>query len=1000
MDSTIKGHKYISYNISEPQYVNKNGQPQEWKYEPHDNYFFKLSVLDKFQDAKCYFYVADQEGNITIDSVEYFADSLTIVKPKSLVFGRCQIFQDHFLDVTFKNAGRGPLQVNTKELVDGEFFEIVEDWGDYDVTELAVGEEMELRLKYHPTEEIEDVEDFDLDSISFKAECLDFKWPITGQGVTPKIKVTEWISSKPAFPGNEIEKTVASGFDGDGLNGIIISNPGSDTLIVTKAMFETVIPEFRFTPRDKNNTPVTFPIEIQPRMFSKGEEWKVQIMGEYFTPSAVGRYQDNLVFSNNAFDPIAESDSISEWDLVSSQGTVTLTDCKFGMQHVGTKKVIDEEGNPSTVTVKNTGNEVVIVTELAFIDAVPSNDNFMFVDGAGNLVAKYNINPSDDYKGIELAEGETYTFNVVFVPFEEKEDIQARIFAKYYTKTDLDKKFQEDATGILTGHGTMPNVKVTEATFIKTAPGKALADAEVKQIEIINSDEFEVLEVRSISINPAYANDFIPVAIDGVPYANVTFPITVPTEGKVTVDYAFAPPLMTPNVGLDKVDPTNGFIKETDITVNSNHVPGTGGPSYQMVYEDFVQNSVNPEDEGFLRGYVVDGDATVEGIAYGMTMRCNSLTANVKLNNLSQSQNLIIDEIVITEDDNNVFVVTDAVKADLYGSTIPMGGNSLCEVLFDPTAVDKAMYEAAPGMTLNFSAKVAMKYHFVGSTEKETMTADLTASARLLNVDISQKIETRVGTELKAIPIQPGMFSYNTGGNVPHYTNYFFIEIANKDEWSDLEIKSLSITYKYKKEWMGLIKVDKPFALNATPGFEVVKSNTEEDGEYFLDTYTISTSGAAYLNYADARAAMLNPLFLLYLSGDTKYMPEITNVTFATRDECITYTSSTQEIPLVNCIQDINLISSTGGANLAPSLAPNPVVGETASIKYGVALNAPASLKIYNEKGEVVKVVFDSYQQAGSYEVNVSTKDLPSGAYIIRLEQNTFVGEGSMVITK
>ncbi len=55
-------------------------------------------------------------------------------------------------------------------------------------------------------------------------------------------------------------------------------------------------------------------------------------------------------------------------------------------------------------------------------------------------------------------------------------------------------------------------------------------------------------------------------------------------------------------------------------------------------------------------------------------------------------------------------------------------------------------------------------------------------------------------------------------------------------------------------------------------------------------------------------------------------MPEITDITFATRDECITYTASTEEIPLINCIQDINLISSTGGSNLAPTLSPNPVV--------------------------------------------------------------------------
>ncbi len=239
--------------------------------------------------------------------------------------------------------------------------------------------------------------------------------------------------------------------------------------------------------------------------------------------------------------------------------------------------------------------------------------------------------------------------------------------------------------------------------------------------------------------------------------------------------------------------------------------------------------------------------------------------------NLSQSQVLVIDDIVITDDAEGVFGISDDVRNDIIGSQISLDSTVKCEVIFNPLAVSKDLYAAAPNMELYFTAKVAMQYHFVGGTTKETDTKDLTASARLLNVDISQQIQTMKGVTEQDIPIQPGMFSYNTGGNVPHYTNYFIASIDDANEWDDLNITSLSISYRYKKEWMGLIKTDNPFALNTNPGFNVVKSGAVDDGEYVIDTYTISTTGNAYLSYADKTAALLNPYFLLYLSSDTKY---------------------------------------------------------------------------------------------------------------------------------
>ncbi len=978
-DSTASdGTRYVSYNMMPVVQSDATGAEIEWEYGPHNDYYFALKVEDKFKDAKCYFYVADDESNITIDSVEYFAAELELVSPDSIAFDRCQIMEDHFLDVTFRNSGNGPIQLGNMEVLVNDYYSIVPGEGDYGKTELMVNEEMTLRLQYSPTEEIENKDFFDIDTIQIETDCLDFTWEITGQGVTPKIRVEDWTIDYPVFPGNVEEKT----------SGLTIENPGSAPLNVTAHYFTKGISEFSYQPTEVQFT-------IAPKMFNDNNPnaWKKVIKKEIFAPNSVGTYLDTLIFSSNAFDPEGNDDSLSIWKAFSTMGDVTLSSFNFDMQHLKLK-------SDGTVTVTNTGTEAVMITKLRFQTPTDTKtNNFKFVDNGNNFVSELVFADGD----VELQaknDGDTdeATFNVAFIPVDELA-MEVEIIADYYTVTDVNKANQE-ALGFLRGQGTLPNVEVTEATFAKTGPVADINTAETKSIYVKNSDDFEDLLVEAITIDPIFVNDFIPVQIDGQPYDANMFPLTVPANGQVEVVYAFAPPNVKPGLQIDPIDPTNGFVYFTNIIVKSNHVEGSGAPGYNMVYEDFVQNDLDPNtDQGFLKGYVVEGDASVVGINYGETMRCDAVTGNVRLNNLSQSQVLVIKDIVITDDDEGVFVIHN--KAALIDSEIPIGESVNCEVVFEPTAVERSVYEAAPNMTLDFAATVHMVYEFKGNmVSKETEVQNLTASARILNVDISQKIETKVGAETREVPIQPGMFSYNIGGNAPHYTNYFMISIDDVNDWDDLNIKSLSISYKYKKEWMGLVE-GKPFSLNAIPGFDVVKTGTVEEGEYFIDTYKISTnSPTTFLNYSGTTAAMLNPYFLLYLSGDTKYTPEITNITFDTRDECITYTASTEEIPLVNCIQDINLISSSGASNLAPTLAPNPVVTSKAQVTYGVALNAQASLKLYNEEGKVVKVIVDGYQNAGTHTVDVNTDDLPNGVYIMRLEQNTFVGEGSMVISK
>ncbi len=996
-DSTLDNTYYNSYNISDVQYINNSGQPEDWKYEPHEDYWFTFSVVDKFKDAKCYFYVADNVGNISVDSVEYFADDLRIVEPDPIEFGKKQIMENHFIEVTFENAGKGVIALDEIELLENQYFSIVPDELDYNLSQLEPGKKMTLKLQYSPIKEIEDKDDFDLDSILFKTECLEFSWPITGQGVTPKIKVDDWIMTTPVLPGDTKEKT----------DGIIISNPGSAPLVISAYNFEMNVSEFEFVP-DKS-----FPLVIQPKMFDK-DAWQVKIEGEFFKPLTEGDFNDNLVFSSNAFDPDGKNDSVSVWEGFSRIGSVVLSPFDFNMLHVGT---LDNTG---TVTVTNIGTEAVVVTKLRFYDNNdPLNANFKFINEKGantldKLVNEITISAKDGkLEAKNDSDSDELSFKVAFTPALESA-MSVRIVADYYNVIDDTKTSKESTPAALTGRGILPDIDVSEQTFATTAPGIDITEAEELPIYIKNSDDFESLIVEDISIddpNGTNEEDFILTKIDGSPFKSDMYPISIAPGEQLEVMYAFVPKVLKMDKGLDPNNNAKGFIYSANIIVEANHVEGNGDkqkPYFEVIPADFIQNEVNPnEEEGYLKGFVVEGEAANTGADMGYMMRCETAEKMVLLQNLSKSQILIIKDIVISDDLNGVFTIPADVKAALIGSEIPMSTDIIteskkCPVIFDPSLVDRDSYESANGMTLDFSAKIHMIYAFKDSPDlKETIAQNLTASAGLQMVDISQKIDI-VSNNSSTVPIQPGMYSYNIGDNAPHYTNYFYIDIADVKYWNELDIDTLTIAYKYKKDWMGIVQSSQVFDLNAGLGFDAVKLGTVEEGQYFIDTYQISASDPTtnFLSYDDKTAAILNPHFLLYLSSDTKYLPEITEVSFGNRDECIVYTSSTEEIPLNNCIQDINLISSSGAENLAPSLAPNPVVSSNATITYGLALNAQASLKLYNEEGKVVKVIIDSYQDAGTHTIEMSTEDLPNGVYIMRLEQNTFIGEGSMVISK
>ena len=78
---------------------------------------------------------------------------------------------------------------------------------------------------------------------------------------------------------------------------------------------------------------------------------------------------------------------------------------------------------------------------------------------------------------------------------------------------------------------------------------------------------------------------------------------------------------------------------------------------------------------------------------------------------------------------------------------------------------------------------------------------------------------------------------------------------------------------------------------------------------------------------------------------------------------------------------------------------PNPF-NPTTHISYEIAKGCHVELTVCNLLGKKLKTLVNSFQSAGSYQVNFNAKGLPSGLYLYRLQAGDFVQTKRMVLIK
>jgi Kelch motif/Secretion system C-terminal sorting domain len=98
----------------------------------------------------------------------------------------------------------------------------------------------------------------------------------------------------------------------------------------------------------------------------------------------------------------------------------------------------------------------------------------------------------------------------------------------------------------------------------------------------------------------------------------------------------------------------------------------------------------------------------------------------------------------------------------------------------------------------------------------------------------------------------------------------------------------------------------------------------------------------------------------------------------------------------------VNVVSDAGGSPMDFSLSqnyPNPF-NPTTRISYQVSAVGLITLKVYDILGREVRTLVDKIERPGKYEVQFDAGNLPSGAYIYRLESGNGISYRKMVLIK
>ena len=355
-----------------------------------------------------------------------------------------------------------------------------------------------------------------------------------------------------------------------------------------------------------------------------------------------------------------------------------------------------------------------------------------------------------------------------------------------------------------------------------------------------------------------------------------------------------------------------------------------------------------------LIGYVVSQGINVTPIDYGVVLKCNQPVLEDTITNTGSIPAIIYNIALEPGADASAFVIPP-----VFPDTIAPGTFKTYKVVFKPNR------------TGNFSA-----------TAKVFASTD---SAHIIQI---------VG-KVYTVPIELFLKKY-TANDLLKPSNVITLDVSIKnDKPDDADITSIQMEIVYNSSWLSYINkvdpgdaLDKTWAVNAT---EVRIDNK-------MSKLIITGNGSTPIK--KTAAVLFVPQFLLLLTNENTLIPTVGAITTGVRDSCVVRTGNPGQIVVTTCAFDIRDVLFSGTQYALHEIEPNPITGSSFDLKYDVGLKGQTRVEIVNTSGQLVKVVCDEDKEVGKYTQSISTAELSSGVYLIRMVSGPFSNIQRLVITK
>jgi len=360
-----------------------------------------------------------------------------------------------------------------------------------------------------------------------------------------------------------------------------------------------------------------------------------------------------------------------------------------------------------------------------------------------------------------------------------------------------------------------------------------------------------------------------------------------------------------------------------------------------------------------LIGEAIEIGIKTDSLDFGSIFTCDNTSGTITVTNTSSTNVARIDSIIFVDGDNTLFKINS-----VFPINIPANSSTNIEVEYNP-------------LTAGNHYVLAQVYTNFGNDYYSL----LSGSAYTVNVKFSlQKWSLQDQTDRKIL-LEPGSV-------IP-----IEIYVNSDDNWIDAGFNEFKIEIIYYASAM---------AYNGN----LILGNVLDDSWTVTATETLDHDFRRLLiegqgtTPVNSNGVLATPEFTIFLFDDKQFIPTIQVLTLGDKDGCVIAETEQGFVQLNSCVIDLRSIIVSSTEYTVQSVEPNPVINNSFELKFSLAFDSDIKLELFNNKGELEKVLINGNKKAGEYEITVTTDNLHSGAYFIKLTAPGVIKSKSFVISK